>query len=316
MKETMLSVIVPVFNTSRYIIRCLDSLVNQSIKDIEIIVINDGSTDDSDKILTEYIKIHSNFEYIRLEKNKGLGFARNVGINIAKSKYITFVDSDDWVDLDLYEIMCTTLDRDNTDIAICGIKNEYSNSCLSEPRYTYLYPNIINTNALLNLLTKSTSNNYYISPVVWNKVYKKSIFTHNNLYFLNNSYWEDDVFCFILFSFVKNASLIPNIYYHYYMRPKSITKSISKKHIDDLISSFCYLKEKINVNGNPNLELKFNELFDRCICSLFKMITNNEPDFELQKKYIIYLFTKFSEEFSIKKAIEYLDIERIKRLFY
>lgn len=212
--------------------------------------------------------------------------------------------------------MCTTLDRDNTDIAICGIKNEYSNSCMSELRYSYSYPNIINNNALLNLLTKSTSNNYYISPVVWNKVYKRSVFTHNSLCFLNNSFWEDDIFCFILFSLVKNASIIPNIYYHYYMRPKSITKSISKKHIDDLIDSFRYLKEKVYVSENPDLKSRFNALFDRCICSLVKMITNNEPNFELQKKYIVYLFTKFSEEFSIKKAIEYLDIERIKRFFY
>lgn len=315
MVEKKLSIIVPVYNTANYIERCLDSLVNQSLKDIEIIVINDGSTDNSDEIITDYAKNHTNIKYLFLDNNYGLGHARNIGIKTSESKYITFVDSDDWVDLDLYEIMLSVLEKNNTDIAICGIKNEYNNSFMSEIRYSYSFPNIVDGNILLRLLTKSESNNFYISPVVWNKVYKRSIFEDHNLYFINNSYWEDDIFSFILFSVINNASIIPNIYYHYFLRQDSITNTISKKHIDDLIESFRYLKEKMQNDSKYKTEDKYNALFDRCVCSMVKMIINNECSVTLQKKYLCYFIKRFSSYFSLEKAIEYLDINRIERLF-
>ena len=315
MDGNKLCVIVPVFNTAQYVIRCLESLVNQSLKDIEIIVVNDGSTDNSNELILDYILHHSNIKYLSLDKNYGLGHARNIGIEKSTSKYITFVDSDDWVDLDLYEIMCNSLEYDNTDIAICGIKNEYSNSCMSEIRYSYSYSNIVDGNMLLSLLTKSESNNYYISPVVWNKVYKRSLFVDYNLNFLNNSFWEDDIFSFLAFSVVKKASIVPQIYYHYYMRQNSITNSISKKHIDDFINSFKYLKERISTDINLDFEEKYNALFDRCASSLVKMIINNEQSVFIQKKYLSYFFTQFSSCFSVEKAINYLDINRIERLF-
>ena len=315
MDGNKLSVIVPVFNTAQYVVRCLESIVNQSLKDIEIIVVNDGSTDNSNELIIDYMLHHSNIKYLSLDKNYGLGHARNIGIEQSTSKYITFVDSDDWVDLDLYKIMCKALECDDTDIAICGIKNEYSNSCMSEIRYSYSFSNIVDGNMLLNLLTKSESNNFYISPVVWNKVYKRSFLVEHNLSFLKNSFWEDDIFSFLVSSVVKKASIVPHIYYHYYMRQNSITNSISKKHIDDFINSFIYLKERIMEDINLDYEEKYNALFDRCACSLVKMIINNDQSVFVQKKYVSYFFTQFSRYFSVEKAINYLDINRIERLF-
>ena len=315
MDEKKLSIIVPVYNTANYLIRCLDSLVNPSLKDIEIIVINDASTDNSDEIITDYIKTHTNITYLSLDRNSGVGHARNIGIKASKSKYVTFVDSDDWVDLDLYENMCSTLDVENTDIAICGIKNEYCNSSMSEIRYFYSFPNILENNMLLRLLTKSESNNFYISPVVWNKVYKRNIFTDYDLEFINNSFWEDDIFSFMLFSVINKASIIPDIYYHYFMRQNSITNTISKKHIDDLVESFNYLKGKMQVDSRYSSEKYFNALFDRCVCSMVKMIMNNVQSVDIQKKYLCYFIERYSSCFSLQKAIEYLDIIRINRLF-
>ena len=99
------SVVVPVYNTSKYLRRCLDSLVNQTLKDIEIIIINDKSTDNSKDIIKEYESKYNNIKVIHNKTNKGIGYNRNLGIEIASGKYIAFVDSDDYIDLNLYKKM-------------------------------------------------------------------------------------------------------------------------------------------------------------------------------------------------------------------
>ena len=105
MNNIKVSVIVPVYNCEKYLKKCLDSLVNQTLKDIEIICVNDGSTDNSGRILEEYTD--SRIKIITKE-NGGLSSARNAGIAVAKGEYLGFVDSDDWVDLDFYEKLYNT----------------------------------------------------------------------------------------------------------------------------------------------------------------------------------------------------------------
>ena len=130
-----LSIVVPVYNVGDLVKKCIESLINQSYSDIEIIIINDGSTDESVKYIEPFLK-DKRIKYI-YQNNKGLGGARNVGIEESAGEFITFVDSDDWVDLDLYNVMIDRLEKDKSDIAICGIKNEFNNFCCSEERYKY-----------------------------------------------------------------------------------------------------------------------------------------------------------------------------------
>ena len=115
-----LSIIVPVFNVGCLVKRCIESLINQSYTNIEIIIVNDGSTDDSIKFIEPYLN-NPRIKYFT-QTNKGLGEARNVGIRNASGTLITFVDSDDWVDLDLYGIMINNMEKNEADIAICGVK--------------------------------------------------------------------------------------------------------------------------------------------------------------------------------------------------
>ena len=109
---------------------------------------------------------------------------------------------------------------------------------------------------------------------------------------------------------------MPNVYYHYYQREKSITNDFSKKHIDDLMLSFKSLRTYLEQNGIyfNNIQ-QYNSYFDRAISSLFQMLFKNEPSTNKQKEYIIYFYEQFVLNFSITKAISYLDITRIKRLF-
>lgn len=310
-----LSIVVPVFNMGYLVKRCIESLINQSYSNIEILIVNDGSTDDSFSYIEPYLS-NPKIKYF-VQENKGLGNARNVGIKNASGTLITFVDSDDWVDLDLYKLMIDNIEQTKSDIAICGVKNEFNNYQSTEERYTYTYSNILNKYKALSLLSRCENNNYLISPVVWNKVYKKSLILDNGINFIDNSYWEDDIFSFQVFLYANTISIVPQAYYHYFQREKSITKHFSKKHIDDIIMSFkklyLYVEEKKFYDFD--LKLMLNCFFDRAISSMWKILFANEPSIKIQKEYIIYFFNMFSQNFSISEAISYLDINRIKRIF-
>ena len=122
-----LSVIIPVYNAENEISVCLDSLLNQVDVSLEIIIINDASNDLTLQILQNYQKRNSNITLITLPNNSGSGIARNIGIKHAHGQYVGFIDSDDWVDLNFYSILKNTIEKDESDIAIAGILNEYNN---------------------------------------------------------------------------------------------------------------------------------------------------------------------------------------------
>lgn len=310
-----LSIIIPVYNVSHLIKRCLNSIVNQSLRDLDIIVINDGSSDDSVKYITPYLS-DNRIQFIDKKKNEGLGAARNTGIELAKGTYIAFVDSDDWVDLDLFKQMVDYINKTEADIAVCGVVNEYNNFISSTPRYIYNIENTLSQEKALSLLSRAENNNYLISPVVWNKIYNKKLFVDNDIRFLKKSFWEDDVFSFNIFMAAEKICTVPNVFYHYYQRENSITNDFSKKHIDDLIFSFLELKKICSIsNVSYDITPYFNSYFDRAISSLINMLFSNESSAKKQKEYIIYFFENLLNHFSLREAINYLDVSRIKRLF-
>ena len=116
------SVIVPVYNQEKRLHRCMDSLVNQTLDSIELIVINDGSTDKSLKVLNEYKEKYPKKIKLITRENKGISITRNEGLSIAKGKYVGFVDSDDYVELDMYEKLYNKVEQEKCDIVICNYK--------------------------------------------------------------------------------------------------------------------------------------------------------------------------------------------------
>ena len=240
------SVIVPVYNVEKFLPRCLDSIINQTLKDIEIICINDGSPDNSLQILEDYAKKDSRIRIINQE-NSGPSVSRNKGILMAQGEYIGFVDSDDWLDVDFYEKLYAAAQKYDADIAACGIK---------------VYRKYSRVNYMLKYTKESCVDDLerklYLCDVpetcnVWNKIYRTTFIKNNNIEFeVGINFGEDVSFTMEALYFSENLVTIPNTLYNYdRLNVNSIVRTKSDKlirdaeHVHNRMSDF--LKSK-NIN--------------------------------------------------------------------
>lgn len=218
------SVIVPVYNVEKYLKRCLDSLINQTLSDIDIICINDGSKDSSLQILEQYAQKDSRI-VIYSQENSGLSVARNTGLEHASGEYIGFVDSDDWVDLDFYEKLYNSAKNNNADIAVADFIREHPNK---KPKRLKLKEEKIYT---------TPEDKFMICKVhregcVWNKIYRTEFIHSINLKFVPKMYYEDRDFTIRSLYFSKKLVTTPNTYYRYFVNPKSIVNK-RRNYIQD-----------------------------------------------------------------------------------
>ena len=177
-----LSVIIPVYNVQSELRTCLESVINQSYRNMEIIIIDDASTDDSAHIIEEYAAKCQLIKPVFLQNNIGVGDVRNHGIFLARGRYIGFVDGDDWIDMYFYQNLVNSIKSNDSDIAICGIKTEYNNSQNYQLRYKYNSENCITGEYALKLLTKSENYGYFITPIVNNKVYDADFLKNTDIF--------------------------------------------------------------------------------------------------------------------------------------
>ena len=313
----MLSVIVPVFNSAETLSQCLSSILIQSYKDIEIIIVNDGSTDNSMDIVNTYTeKYRDQVKYIELSENKGIGNARNIGLENATGEFVTFVDSDDWIDSNLYQSSINAMILYDAEIAVFGIKNEYDNYINSKYRYVYKNINIIDNDAALRLLCRTYANDIYISPIVNHKIYKTKFLKETKLSFDCKSYYYDDEFTFLLFLNKCRIVISNEGFYHYYQKPTSIMHTFSKRHISDKIYTFKnILMFLVQKKIYSFYKKDFWAFFDKSFRTLFDMLFSAEPNVDTQNKYLMYFMELFLQEFEHRDYIEYLDINRIKSLW-
>ena len=226
------SIIVPVYNVEKLLKRCLDSLVNQTLRDIEIICVNDGSTDNSLEILNNYAKQDLRIKIIN-KKNSGLSTARNTGMKIAQGKYIGFVDSDDWVDLDFYEKLYNSAIKNNADIAVSEIYEVHWNRKFYKQKFE-------KEKCIENIEEKFYTLNIPEYSYVWNKIYKRTKIEKYNFQFIPNLYYEDRVFTPEVLYALKRVVIVPNIKYYYYRHKTSIVrnKNINRTKADEIMTKF------------------------------------------------------------------------------
>lgn len=216
------SVIVPVYNTEKYLSKCLASLIQQTLKEIEIIIVNDGSTDNSLSVILEFQKIDARIKVINQE-NKLQGAARNNGMMIAAGEYIGFVDSDDWVDLNYYEKLYNAAKKYNSDIALAT--NVRIGNGKTKKRL-----NIEKEEFITTLQGKMDICNQWKDGCSTNKIYRYSLLTSNNITWPEGCYCEDKLFTAKALFYANGVVAVPKLYYYYFRNPNSTVNSKKGKH--------------------------------------------------------------------------------------
>ena len=246
-----LSVIIPVYNVENYLKECLDSITNQTVKDIEIICIDDGSTDNSPKILKEYQKKDSRIKIITKE-NGGQASARNLGIKEAQGEYIAFIDSDDFIEPEMLEKLYTKAMDNNLDIAMCKIAT-YNNQTKEIKDNVWYYMLGIFRDFEKEIFnhkdTKEFTCNIAVTP--YNKIYKTSLIKDNDILFPEGLIFEDEKFFYDTYLRAKRVSIIPEFLYYYRVNRKGSTVDIEKENdYTDIIEISKQIRQTFKETNN------------------------------------------------------------------
>lgn len=239
-----ISIIVPVYNTETYLEQCLTSCVNQTLKDIEIICVNDGSTDNSLNIINAYAN-KDNRVIIVNQDNQGLSMARNNGLDIASGEYILFLDADDWLDLNACYLAYNQAHKNDNDVLIFN----YYNYLEGKDKYFASKLNINKLIGISNINLKKINNiNHIQAAYVWNKIYKRKWLIKNDIKFIKME-WEDLPFSIKIVIHSESASVIKDNLYYYRYRDNSLTRRVScLGAVKSKDLSLCYVLKTADLN--------------------------------------------------------------------
>ncbi len=278
-----LSIVVPVYNAEKFLVKCVNSLLEQNVRDIEVILVNDGSRDKSLEICKEFAKKDSRVKVFSQE-NSGQSKARNVGMDVASGEFITFMDSDDWVDADYYEKLIDAAVRNDADIA-CGsilrVRKEYTKF-----RINYKKEEVFEKPQ-----EKVDAARVPDMCYVWNKVYRKSLFERLNLRFIEGMFFEDVDFVTRAVYFSNKIVTVPGTYYNYWTNGNSTVKTMmksDKKRSDSLRSKALVL----DFFREHNLVSRPRNLIRKKTCMKFLGVTILKS-YEWDSRTVFYLFGVF-----------------------
>jgi len=281
------SIIIPVYNAEKYIKKCLDSILKQTYKNIEIIVINDGSTDKSYDVLKKY----EDKIILINQKNHGVSYSRNVGIEKATGDYIMFVDGDDWIDIDMIENMINEIKEENVDIVHSGYVREY-------PDHKEKF-SLVNTKIKIEKDKKNIYDrfilNYDLSSPCCQLIRKKCI---KKKFDKNIKIGEDYLFNLDLYSNIDSCVFLPENYYHYLYNYNSATTVVDydkiKKRCEDSIEVYSQLLKYIkiwNYNSKDIYQLVYYRIIKELNMKLISIFKINDKKKEIKKR-MVYDFIK------------------------
>lgn len=324
------SVIVPVYNVEKYLERCIKSLINQTFEDIEIIALNNGSTDKSLDILNYYAYKDKRIRVIN-NKNIGVSKSRNIGIKEAKGEYIVFVDSDDWVDFNMIQLLHENISDNNCDLAMCTYVREFRNHSKERifnlPQVNLYSHDKVKDQLLRKLvgpLGKELANPEYLDVLgtVWAKMYKASILKEKNLRFIDLKEigsGEDILFNIYVFNEVSKVILLNKPMYHYWREnDNSITSRYIPNFVEKRKKYFNYIKDFIKDN---DLGSEYEIALNNRICTsvlgmgLLECSKSNEASFFCRIKNISAIL----KEDYIDSAYRSLELKNFTfhwRIFY
>ena len=319
--DIKVSVIVPVYNAERYLADCLGSLVNQTLKEIEIIIINDCCTDNSIKIIrdckdqfTDKIKI------INFDRNQGPGAARNAAIDVAGGKYIGFVDSDDIADISMYEKMYAEAEKHDYDVVDCGFYNEKEQQAI-----------LYTSDELKDELDDKKRAELIVSGgYIWSKIIKKTYLMEYNLRFRHEYILEDSDFLTFIFSTIKTIGNVKEVLYKYtYIKDSLSSTTNVDRYIRSIQSSMKSIYEKENKLSNYEqirdaVEYQMTQMYSYAVVMLLLSVqskkTKGSVDFQketsmlsemavIKKKLIL---GNYESNIYVKNKISVHDIQIMK----
>ena len=290
------SVIIPVYNVEKYLEKCISSVLKQNMVDLEIIICNDASTDDSAKIIEKYIKIDNRIKLITHKENQGLSISRNDGIEIASGEYIFFLDSDDYIMENVLTILYHKIKSANADVLYFGYEEHSVNSQNDIKRYSHksIYPKVEDGHDFFCRAIKEGN----ACVTSWSAIYRNQFLKENNINFKPHIIHEDNLFYYEVLMKAKCVTSVDDACYNYIRRDNSL--SLSQKIYHEKIWSLCSIIADINyLNKNNMQECKYctNEyvsVLNRQLISNYKKIKYfnwNKVPFTEDEEFIFKLAT-------------------------
>ena len=290
-KLPLISVIIPVYNVEKYLKKCIDSVINQTYTNLEIILVSDTSPDNCEKICDDYAEKDSRIKVIHKEKN-GLSAARNAGIDIASGKYIGFVDSDDYIALDMYELLYKNILKENADISACGFYDCFINRIPKKNKPQYIV--VEKEKAIHEALVGDVRVN------AWNKLYKSEIF--DDIRYPVGKIAEDAFIIIDILMKCRKVVYTSEQKYYYCRRENSLSAAASPAGSFGNIEAYRKNYDKINLNF-PNLRAE--ALSAKCVAyfsTLDKIINFNDKNLYIKEEKEITDFLRKNSFFLIFKA--------------
>lgn len=300
--EIKISVIVPIYNVETYVKDCLESIINQPFKDIEIICIDDCSTDNSMVVVESFAKKDSRIKILKHKENRGQSAARNAGMEIASGKYIAFIDSDDTIERDYFINLYEAAEKSGADVTECGYKIVSKNNPVScHSFHNGIYYNFDN---ILPRIKKC---------FVWIRLWRSDFLKKNSLQFYNGIYFEDILFVIQAAYYAKSWNIISYVGYNYRIVPTSSTNDPKKRDKRDndlfivLENLYSFAKKvgiiKDNVKNKQDIFYKFlyqncvskNKVLDNhCYQTYLKIFGKNPALIKLRRKVFIQRYFRLS----------------------
>lgn len=300
------SVIVPVYNVEKFIDKCLNSLVNQTLKEIEIIVVNDGSPDNSQKIIDKYVKKYPDKIKSYIKENGGQGSARNYGLEKANGEYIGYVDSDDFVEKDMYKKLYNKAKENNYDIVVCGnynVSEDYQNK---------------NIDTFINNYNTDLENIFFGKMAVWNKIYKRDILIKNKLEFKEKVWYEDLAFTLKAIMNSNTFAFIDEPLYDYLIREGSTMNNSNVQRNLEILDAFNDILSYIQHNKKEEYFSKIEFLaIDHIYISAIVRVLKAEADDKVKRETINKLIDYMNKKFPNYKNNKYINtLSKNRKIIY
>lgn len=306
MNECKLSIIVPVYGVEKYIDKCLNSLVKQSLKEIEVIVVNDGTKDNSQKIVDKYVKKYPDKIKSYIKENGGQGSARNYGLKKATGEYIGYVDSDDFVEKDMYKKLYNKAKENNYDIVVCGnynVSEDYQNK---------------NIDAFINNYNTDLENIFFGKMAVWNKIYKRDILIKNKLEFKEKVWYEDLAFTLKAIMNSNTFAFIDEPLYDYLIREGSTMNNSNVQRNLEILDAFNDILSYIQHNKKEEYFSKIEFLaIDHIYISAIVRVLKAEADDKVKRETINKLIDYMNKKFPNYKNNKYINtLSKNRKIIY